>query len=159
MGFYQNISSLYQEGATWWGFLCVGCLWAQTLIYGDVYQIFALRFNWDPWRAMLWSHSQHWKGWSKTDQFGLHKVAVVGIFILMKIFRISSNQGLSQLSQSSGSLSQLSVDVLRGGGAARTTVASNESLCSELLGVLRRCFNLQPRVRLTLYQVRNKGRK
>jgi hypothetical protein len=79
-------------------------------------------------------------------------VAVVGIFTLMKIFKISTTRGLSQLSQSSGSLSQLSVDVHRssgGGGAA----SSNESLCSELLGVLRRCFALQPRVRLTLYQV------
>jgi hypothetical protein len=79
-------------------------------------------------------------------------VAVVGIFTLMKIFKISTTRGLSQLSQSSGSLSQLSVDVHRSSGGA-SLAASNESLCSELLGVLRRCFALQPRVRLTLYQV------
>ncbi len=75
----------------------------------------------------------------------------MGIFTLMKIFKISTTRGLSQLSQSSGSLSQLSVDVHRSGGGG--AASSNESLCSELLGVLRRCFALQPRVRLTLYQV------
>ena len=87
----------------------------------------------------------------KTNQKYLENLSKLNfcILILSAIFL-----GLSQLSQSSGSLSQLSVDVHRAGGASSGRTGTNESLCSELLGVLRRCFSLQPRVRLTVYQVR-----
>ena len=74
------------------------------------------------------------------------KIATVGVILLLKSFKINTNRYVSQLSQSSGSLSQLAVDVRRG------TSTSNEALCTELLGVLRRCLGLQGEVRLTFYQ-------
>jgi len=74
------------------------------------------------------------------------KVGVSGVFIMLKSFKISNNMATSQsLSQSSGSLSQLSVDIHRGKGV------TNESLCAELLGVLKRCFSLQPKVKMIFY--------
>lgn len=77
------------------------------------------------------------------------QVGVSGVFTLLKTFKISTNMVSSQLSQSSGSLSQMSIDIHRGG------VASNDALCTELLGVLRRCFSLQPSVKIVFYQGMN----
>lgn len=76
------------------------------------------------------------------------QTAVVGVLLLLRTFKISTSLAVSQLSQSSGSLSSTFVDLHRG-----TAVATNshDALCTELLGVLRRCFSLQPEVRLTLY--------
>eukprot|EP00092_Neocalanus_flemingeri_P013422 GFUD01014471.1.p1 GENE.GFUD01014471.1~~GFUD01014471.1.p1 ORF type:complete len:1306 (+),score=525.63 GFUD01014471.1:564-3920(+) len=74
------------------------------------------------------------------------QVATTGVMLLLKTFKISTSRAVSQLSQSSGSLSQLAVDVHRG------TATSNEALCTELLGVLKRCLGQQGEVRLTLYQ-------
>ena len=57
--------------------------------------------------------------------------ATAGVLMLLKTFRISTSRNVSQLSQTSGSLSQVAVDVHRG------SATSNEALCLELLGVLR----------------------
>ena len=74
------------------------------------------------------------------------QVGTTGVMLLLKTFKISTSRSVSQLSQSSGSLSQLVVDVHRG------VATSNEALCTELLGVLKRCLGQQGEVRLTLYQ-------
>ena len=73
---------------------------------------------------------------------GTRQTAVTGVLLLLRTFRISTSLAVSQLSQSSGSLSQLAVDLQRGGGS------SHDALCSELLGVLKRCFSLQAEVRV-----------
>jgi len=74
------------------------------------------------------------------------QVGTTGVMLLLKTFKINTNRSVSQLSQTSGSLSQLAVDVHRG------AATSNEALCTELLGVLKRCLGQQGEVRLTLYQ-------
>jgi len=74
------------------------------------------------------------------------RVGTTGVMLLLKTFKISTSRSVSQLSQSSGSLSQLAVDVHRG------AATSNEALCIEMLGVLKRCLGQQGEVRLTLYQ-------
>jgi Fanconi anemia group I protein len=75
------------------------------------------------------------------------QMAVTGILLLLRTFKITTSRAVSQLSQSSGSLSQMAVDMQRGGGGGST----HDALCSELLGVLRRCFTLQAEVKVTLY--------
>jgi len=75
------------------------------------------------------------------------QVGVSGVFTILKTFKISSNMVSSQsMSQTSGSLSQLSSDITRGQGA------TNEVLCTELLGVLHRCFSLQPKIQIIMYE-------
>lgn len=73
------------------------------------------------------------------------QTAVTGVLLLLRTFKISTSRAVSQLSQSSGSLSQLTLEAGRGGAS------SHDTLCSELLGVLRRCFTLRAEVKLTLY--------
>ena len=70
------------------------------------------------------------------------QTAVTGILLLLRIFKIKTNHAVSQLSQSSGSLSQLAMDITQRGIGA----SSHDVLCSELLGVLKRCFTLQAEV-------------
>ena len=72
--------------------------------------------------------------------------ATAGVLMLLKTFKISTSRSVSQLSQSSGSLSQVAVDVHRG------TATTNEALCLELLGVLKRCFMQQTEVKMVFYQ-------
>ena len=81
---------------------------------------------------------------SSTDA---RQAATSGVLLLLKTFRISTSRSVSQLSQTqgSGSLSQVAVDVHRGGRM------SNEALCLELLGVLRRCFMQTPEVKMVFY--------
>ena len=81
---------------------------------------------------------------SSTDA---RQAATSGVLLLLKTFRISTSRSVSQLSQTqgSGSLSQVAVDVHRGGRM------SNEALCLELLGVLRRCFMQSPEVKMVFY--------
>ena len=81
---------------------------------------------------------------SSTDA---RQAATSGVLLLLKTFRISTSRSVSQLSQTqgSGSLSQVAVDVQRGGRM------SNEALCLELLGVLRRCFMQSPEVKMVFY--------
>ena len=73
------------------------------------------------------------------------QAATAGVLMLLKTFRISTSRAVSQLSQSSGSLSQVAVDVHRG------AATSNEALCLELLGVLQRCFKQQCEVKIGFY--------
>ena len=73
------------------------------------------------------------------------QTATAGVLMMLKTFRISTSRNVSQLSQSTGSLSQVMVDTQRG---ASTT---NEALCLELLGVLRRCFSQQCEVKMVFY--------
>ena len=70
------------------------------------------------------------------------QTAVSGILLLLRTFKINTSHAVSQLSQSSGSLSQLAMDITQRGAG----VSSRDSLCSELLGVLKRCFTLQAEV-------------
>lgn len=76
-------------------------------------------------------------------------VAITGVLLMLKNFRISSamlSNSQLLLSQSSSGLSQIAVDVNRGKSA------SNENLCFELLGVLKRGFTQQAQVRMALYR-------
>ena len=70
------------------------------------------------------------------------QTAVSGILLLLRTFKIKTSHAVSQLSQSSGSLSQLAMDITQRGAG----VSSRDVLCSELLGVLKRCFTLQAEV-------------
>ena len=79
------------------------------------------------------------------------QLAVVGVIQMLKRFKIKSSLPMStQLSQSSmsmgGYMSQFAANVHRG------IKTSNESLCTELMGVLKRGFSSHARVKLTLYQ-------
>jgi Fanconi anemia group I protein len=74
------------------------------------------------------------------------QIGVEGVLKLLKGFRISSALPVTQLSQSSSSLSQVAVDIHRG------VTTSNESLCGDLLGVIRRVLTLPAEVKIRLYQ-------
>lgn len=74
------------------------------------------------------------------------QIGLNGVLQLIKSFKISSSLPVTQMSQSSSGLSQISVDVHRGG------TPTNEALCLELLGVLRRGLTQHASVRLSLYQ-------
>ena len=74
------------------------------------------------------------------------QAGTAGVLMLLKIFKVSSSGSTSLLSQSTGSLSQMVVDSQRGN---RTT---NQALCLELLGVLKRCFIQQCQVKMVFYQ-------
>ena len=75
------------------------------------------------------------------------QAATAGVLLLLRSFRVSTTRSVSQLSQTqgSGSLSQVAVDVHRG------AATSNEALCLELLGVLRRCFVQPCEVKMVFY--------
>ena len=76
------------------------------------------------------------------------RIAIAGVLQLLKYFRITSNLALTQMimSQSSSCLSQAVVSVHQGG------TTNNESLCLELMGVLKRGLSQQALVRMSLYQ-------
>ncbi|KAI0209686.1 Fanconi anemia group I protein [Lamellibrachia satsuma] len=74
------------------------------------------------------------------------RIAVSGYLLMLQNFRVLGGPACSQASQSL-SLSQVHVDV-----HLRYNPASNESLCLEILGNLRRCLSQQAPVRLTLYE-------
>ena len=79
------------------------------------------------------------------------RIAINGVLAMLKHFKINSgllsNTSTQQiLSQSSAGLSQVVADV-HGGKSG-----SNESLCLELLGVLKRGLTQQAGVRMSLYQ-------
>ena len=70
------------------------------------------------------------------------QTAVTGILLLLRTFKISTSHAVSQLSQTTGSFSQLAMDITQRSAGT----SSNDVLCSELLGVLKRCFTLQAEV-------------
>ena len=70
------------------------------------------------------------------------QTAVTGILLLLRTFKISTSHAVSQLSQTTGSFSQLAMDISQRSAGT----SSNDVLCSELLGVLKRCFTLQAEV-------------
>ncbi|KAK2176099.1 hypothetical protein NP493_683g02030 [Ridgeia piscesae] len=74
------------------------------------------------------------------------RIAVGGYLLMLRHFRVLGGSTCSQATQSL-SLSQVHVDV-----HLRYNPASNESLCLEILGNLRRCLSQQAPVRLTLYE-------
>ncbi len=79
------------------------------------------------------------------------RIAINGVLALLKHFKISSgaismSSTQAILSQSSSGLSQVVVDVHSGKSV------SNEALCLELLGVLKRGFTQRADVRMSLYQ-------
>ena len=76
------------------------------------------------------------------------RIAVVGVLQLLKYFRISSSLQITQMlmSQSSSCLSQAVINVHQGG------TTNNESLCLELMGVLKRGLSQQAGVRMSLYR-------
>ena len=75
------------------------------------------------------------------------QTATAGVLMMLRTVKIPGSKCLSQsMSQSSGSLSQIAVDVHRGRGSLTA-----ESVCLELLGALRRCFSQQCQVKVVLY--------
>ena len=76
------------------------------------------------------------------------RIAVAGVLQLLKYFRITSAMPITQMimSQSSSCLSQAVVNVHQGG------TTNNETLCLELMGVLKRGLSQQAAVRMSLYQ-------
>ncbi|KAK4882809.1 hypothetical protein RN001_006128 [Aquatica leii] len=80
------------------------------------------------------------------------QMAVSGFLKLIKELKISNLTALSQSSNSSSSgHSLLTQASLSCSGKATTNVFSNEALCLEVLGILRRCFMQQAEVRSQLY--------
>ncbi|XP_040575065.1 Fanconi anemia group I protein [Lepeophtheirus salmonis] len=77
------------------------------------------------------------------------QIAILGVLELIKCFKlnISSEASLSVLSQSSGSLMTQSVVDIHAG-----VQLSNESICIELLSVLKRGFSQQATIRATIYK-------
>ncbi|KAL7632690.1 UNVERIFIED_CONTAM: hypothetical protein RMT77_016961 [Armadillidium vulgare] len=76
------------------------------------------------------------------------RVAVQGFINILAHFRVMGALPSSQASFSfSSTLSQISVDV-----HSSVDSNTNEALCLELLGVLRRCFTQQFQVRRTMYE-------
>ncbi|KAK8401175.1 hypothetical protein O3P69_002739 [Scylla paramamosain] len=78
------------------------------------------------------------------------QIAVRGFLQFLKYFRVMGTLPSSQASMSfSSSLSSTSVNV---NVHSVFNSSTNEALCLELLGVLRRCFSQQQEVKCTLYQ-------
>ncbi|XP_070540770.1 Fanconi anemia group I protein-like [Ptychodera flava] len=75
------------------------------------------------------------------------KIAVTGFLKILKHFKILGGLPSSQSSQAYSSSSQVQVDV-----HTQHNPSSNEALCLEILGNLRRCFSQQADVRLLLYE-------
>lgn len=84
-------------------------------------------------------------------QVDARRIAVTGFLLILKHFKIlggvSSSQPSSQLSQPLLPSSQIQVDV-----HVRGNAVSNEALCLEILGNLRRCLTQQADVRMQLYE-------
>ncbi|KAK3095680.1 hypothetical protein FSP39_017526 [Pinctada imbricata] len=81
-----------------------------------------------------------------SKQLDSRKIGVSGFLMILKQFRVLGGLQSSQTSQSF-SFSQITVDV-----HARCNPASNEALCLEIMGNLRRVLTQQADVRLMLYQ-------
>ncbi|CAG5131997.1 unnamed protein product [Candidula unifasciata] len=79
-------------------------------------------------------------------QLDSRRIGALGFLMVLKSFRVVGGLPSSQVSQPIA-LSQLQVDVHTGYNAA-----SNEALCLEILGNLRRCFTQQADIRLSIYQ-------
>ncbi|XP_077992604.1 Fanconi anemia group I protein-like [Glandiceps talaboti] len=75
------------------------------------------------------------------------KIAVTGFLKILTHFRVFGGLPSSQCSQSLSSSTQVQVDV-----HTQHNQSSNEALCLEILGNLRRCFSQQADVRLILYE-------
>ncbi|XP_076434906.1 Fanconi anemia group I protein-like [Babylonia areolata] len=77
------------------------------------------------------------------------KIGVQGYLAILKSFKVLGGLPGSQGSQSSQpfSASQVPVDIHR-----QYNRASNEALCLEILGILKRCLSQQADIRLHLYQ-------
>ncbi|QQP50218.1 Fanconi anemia_ complementation group I, partial [Caligus rogercresseyi] len=77
------------------------------------------------------------------------QIAILGVLELIKCFKlsVSSQNSMSVLSQSSGSLMTQSVVDIQSG-----VQLSNESICIELLSVLKRGFTQQATIRKTIYK-------
>ncbi|XP_053406526.1 Fanconi anemia group I protein-like [Mercenaria mercenaria] len=80
-------------------------------------------------------------------QLDARKIGASGFLMILKHFRVLGGIRSSQSSQPSFSSSQISVDV-----HIPHNASSNEALCLEILGNLRRCLSQQADVRLLLYQ-------
>ncbi|ESO96862.1 hypothetical protein LOTGIDRAFT_115514, partial [Lottia gigantea] len=79
-------------------------------------------------------------------QLEARKIGVIGFLMFLKNFKVLGGLPSSQCSQPF-TLSQVQVDV-----HTRYNPASNEALCLEILGNLRRCCTQQADVRLQLYE-------
>ncbi|CAL1526134.1 unnamed protein product, partial [Lymnaea stagnalis] len=77
-------------------------------------------------------------------QLDSRKIGVLGFLLILKHFRVLGGLPSSQVSQPI-SLSQANVH-------SRYNAASNEALCLEIVGNLRRCFTQQADIRLSIYQ-------
>ena len=76
------------------------------------------------------------------------EAATSGVMLMLRTVRIPGSRCLSQtMSQSSGSLSQIALDV----GQSRGSL-NPESVCLELLGALRRSFGQPCQVKVVLYR-------
>ncbi|GFO34135.1 fanconi anemia group i protein-like [Plakobranchus ocellatus] len=82
----------------------------------------------------------------KKKQLNARKIGALGFLMILKNFKVLGCLPSSQISQPI-SLSQLQVDV-----HSQYNAASNEALCLEILGNLRRCFTQQADIRLNIYQ-------
>ncbi|KAL3863875.1 hypothetical protein ACJMK2_005602 [Sinanodonta woodiana] len=80
-------------------------------------------------------------------QLDARKIGVSGFLMILKHFRVLGGLPSSQASQAAISSSQVQVDI-----HARYNPSSNEALCLEILGNLRRCLTQQADIRLLLYQ-------
>ena len=78
------------------------------------------------------------------------QAATTGVLLLCRVCKVTGLVA-SQLSQSSGSLSQLTMDLQRGRSSTNST-QTQQTLCLELISVLRRCFEQQGEVRLVFYR-------
>lgn len=80
-------------------------------------------------------------------QLDSRKIGASGFLMILKHFKVLGGLRSSQASQPSFSSSQIQVDI-----HIPYNPSSNESLCLEILGNLRRCLSQQADVRLLLYQ-------
>lgn len=81
-------------------------------------------------------------------------MAVNGYLKLLKTLKISNLSALSQLSNSTSSSSGHSILTqisLNRTGRVAPTIYTNESLCLEVMGILRRCFMHHAEVKEKLY--------
>ncbi len=86
----------------------------------------------------------------RSDQ--VKQIGMCGLLQLMKIFKITTALPVTQLSQSSGSLTQMSVGIYRGSTSSAPASASvNVTLCSEMVGAVRRGLTQSVPVRQALY--------
>jgi Fanconi anemia group I protein len=73
------------------------------------------------------------------------QIGIVGVLQLLQTFKISSSLPVTQGSLTSSQLSQVSSDLYKG------VATPSESLCSDLMGVLRRGLTQSAQVRLKIY--------